>query len=128
MVTTQPLLASMARLVSEESPLDVTLSRAAVLLREAIAFERLHVLRLDRSDSVTLYIVRASGDLEVTGHLIGDTPPSPDAVDGMGLHVIKGHEILHHIASSNADADYTHTAIAVHTREQAEALQHVLAA
>src|ERR1041385_9555674 len=82
MVPTQPLLASIARLVSEESPLDVTLSRAAVLLREAIAFERLHVLRLDRSDSVTLYIVRASGDLEVTGHLIGDTPSSPDAVDG----------------------------------------------
>jgi hypothetical protein len=52
----------------------------------------------------------------------------PDAVEGMGLHVIKGHEILHHIASHNADADYTHTAIAVHTREQAEALQHVLAA
>ena len=52
----------------------------------------------------------------------------PCAVEGMGLHVIKGHDILQHIASSNADADYTHTAIAVHTREQAEALEQVLAA
>jgi len=42
------------------------------LLREAIPFERLHVLRLDRTESVTLYIVRASGELEVTGHLIGN--------------------------------------------------------
>jgi hypothetical protein len=52
----------------------------------------------------------------------------PCAVEGVGLHVIKGHEILHRIASTNADADYSHTAIAVHTREQAVALEHVLAA
>src|SRR5204862_1710032 len=82
MLQTQELLASLARLVSEESSLDVTLSRVAVLLRDAIPFERLHVLRLDRSDSVTLYVARASGELDVTGHLIGDTPPSPDAADG----------------------------------------------
>jgi hypothetical protein len=52
----------------------------------------------------------------------------PCAVEGVGLHVIKGHDILNHIAHSNADADYTHTAIAVHTREQAVALEHALAA
>ena len=83
MVQTQSLLAGIARLVSEESSLDTTLSRAAVLLRDAIPFERLHVLRLDRSDSVTLYLVRASGEVEVTGHLIGDSASaSADTVEG----------------------------------------------
>jgi hypothetical protein len=52
----------------------------------------------------------------------------PCAAEGMGLHVIKGHEVLNWIASHNETADYTHTAIAVHNREQALALQHALAA
>ena len=68
----QALVASLARLVADASSLDVMLSRVAVLLHEAIPFERLHVLRLDRTESVTLYIVRASGELQVTGHLIGN--------------------------------------------------------
>ncbi len=33
--------------------------------------------------------------------------------DDMGLHVIKGRDILDHIANSQTDAFYTHTAIAV---------------
>ncbi len=68
----QALVAPIARLVADASSLDVMLSHVAVLLRDAIPFERLHVLRLDRAESVTLYVVRASGELEVTGHLIGD--------------------------------------------------------
>jgi hypothetical protein len=52
----------------------------------------------------------------------------PCAVEGTGLHVIKGHDVLHRIANHNESADYTHTAIAVHTREQAVALEHILAA
>src|SRR2546428_843372 len=61
-----------ARLVADALSIDVLLPRVAVLLRDAIPFERLHVLRLDRTESVTLYVVLASGELEVTGHLIGD--------------------------------------------------------
>ena len=78
MVQTQSLLASLARLVSEAAALDVTLSRVAVALREAIPFERLHVLRLDRAESFTLYAIRASGEIEITGHLIGDAEAAPD--------------------------------------------------
>ena len=52
----------------------------------------------------------------------------PSASEGMGLHVIKGEELLRHIADTNTTGDYTHTAIAVHTREQAIALQQALAA
>ena len=48
--------------------------------------------------------------------------------DGMGLHVIKGEEVLRHIVNTNAVGDYTHTAIAVHNREQALFLQAALAA
>jgi hypothetical protein len=36
--------------------------------------------------------------------------------------------VLRHIANINAVGDYTHTAIAVHNREQAVALQQALAA
>ncbi len=83
MIQTQSLLAAVARLVSEDSSLDRTLSRVAILLRDAIPFERLHVLRLDRSESVTLYVVHASGEVEVTGHLIGDTQDAqPEPIDG----------------------------------------------
>ena len=72
MAESQALVASLARLVADSASLDVMLPRVAVLLREAIPFERLHVLRLDRTESVTLYVVRASGELEVTGHRIAD--------------------------------------------------------
>jgi len=50
------------------------------------------------------------------------------SAEGVGLHVIKGEELLRQIASSNSAGDYTHTAIAVHNREQAVALQQALAA
>ena len=49
----------------------------------------------------------------------------PSTAEGIGLHVIKGQEILRQIASSNSAGDFTHTAIAVHNREQAVALQQV---
>jgi hypothetical protein len=52
----------------------------------------------------------------------------PSSTEEMGLHVIKGAELLRQIASNAATGDYSHTAIAVHNREQALALQHALAA
>jgi len=83
MIQPHSVLAAVARLVSEESPLDRVLSGVAMLLREAIPFERLHVLRLDRSDSVTLYVVRPTGEVEVTGHMIGDAEDAqPHPGDG----------------------------------------------
>lgn len=51
--------------------------------------------------------------------------PSPE--QGVGLHVIKGDELLRHIANSNEAGDYTHTAIAVQTLEQAETLKALVA-
>lgn len=51
--------------------------------------------------------------------------PSPD--QGVGLHVIKGDELLRQIANSNEAGDYTHTAIAVQTLEQAVTLKALVA-
>lgn len=43
--------------------------------------------------------------------------------DGMGLHVIKGKEILDKISTSRSHAIYCHTAIAVPDLEHAEVLK-----
>ncbi|MGH9254001.1 MAG: sigma 54-interacting transcriptional regulator [Vicinamibacterales bacterium] len=67
-----PLLAAVARLVADGMVLGELVPRLAVLLREAVPFERLHVLRLDRAESVVLYVARPTGELEVTGHRIAD--------------------------------------------------------
>lgn len=45
------------------------------------------------------------------------------AQEGMGLHVIKGKEILDRIANSRTTATYSHTAIAVPDLEHAEVLK-----
>jgi two-component system response regulator AtoC len=69
---TSALLAAVARLVSEGTGLADLVPRLAVLLRDVAPFERLHVLRLDRAESVILYVARPTGELEVTGHRIAD--------------------------------------------------------
>ena len=48
------------------------------------------------------------------------------ASEGLGLHVIKGDAILKEIADSGAQLAYSHTAIALYTREQAVTLQRLL--
>ena len=45
---------------------------------------------------------------------------------GLGLHVIKGDAILREISHHGTNIDYSHTAIALHTRDQAVALQKLL--
>ena len=67
------VLTAVARLAAEAVTLTDLVPRLAAVVRETIPFERLHVLRLDRSESVLLYVVRADGELEVTGHRIADT-------------------------------------------------------
>ena len=51
----------------------------------------------------------------------------PSEEQGVGLHVIKGDELLRHIANSNEAGNYTHTAIAVHNLEQAVTLKSLVA-
>ena len=62
----------------------------------------------------------------VAGHdVVLGIYPSHD--QGIGLHVIKGDELLREIANSNEVGDYTHTAIAVHNLEQAVTLKALVA-
>ena len=75
------VLTAVARLVAEETTLVELVPRLAALLRDAIPFERLHVLRLDRAELVVLYVARPSGELEVTGHRIADTSVVAPALD-----------------------------------------------
>jgi GAF domain-containing protein len=65
------VLPAVARLVAEAASLPDLVPRLAIALRDAIPFERLHILRLDRAESVVLYVARASGEFDVTGHRIG---------------------------------------------------------
>ena len=62
----------------------------------------------------------------VAGHdvVLGIFPSNEQDV---GLHVIKGNELLRQIANSNETGDYTHTAIAVQSREQAVTIQALVA-
>ncbi len=47
--------------------------------------------------------------------------------EGMGLHVIKGGQILERIAKSRTHAIYSHTAIAVPDLEHAQLLKYLTA-
>ena len=85
-----------------------------------LADQTRHFIRMAHDKARALRVVVSEHDV-VLGIF-----PSP--TEGIGLHVIKGEELLRQIAASSTVGDYTHTAIAVHDREQAMALQHVLAA
>jgi hypothetical protein len=87
----------------------------------SLADEIRHFIQMSEDKAGALRVVVTAHDV-----VLGIYPSPSDS--GMGLHVIKGAEVLRHIANTNAIGDYTHTAIAVHNREQAIALQEALAA
>src|SRR5688572_31233729 len=71
-IDSSAVLTAVARLAAEAASLDALVPRLATIVRDAIPFERMHVLRLDRANSVVLYVARADGELDVTGYRIGD--------------------------------------------------------
>ena len=58
------VLPAVARLVADALSLQDVITRLVGVLHPIIPFERLHVLRLDRADSVVLYSALATGELE----------------------------------------------------------------
>lgn len=74
-------LSSVARIVAEALTLGDAVSRLATALSASIPFERLHLLRLDRSESLALYVATKSGDLSVSTHRIADTAAIPTPLD-----------------------------------------------
>ncbi len=71
------ILTAVARLVSEATSLNDVVARLAELTRDTIPFERMHLLRLDRSDSVQLYSAHATSGIEVVDHRIPGHPGLP---------------------------------------------------
>jgi transcriptional regulator with GAF, ATPase, and Fis domain len=72
------VLPAVARVVAEAPTLADVVANLARTLGPAIPFERLHLLRLDRVESVVLYVARATGELEVTGHRISEQAEASD--------------------------------------------------
>ena len=70
------VLTTVARLVAEAQTLQDVVVRLATTLREAISFDRLHLLRLDRAESFVLYVAGPDGEVETSQHLVGD-PATP---------------------------------------------------
>ena len=69
-IDTSSVLTAVARLVAEAPNLRDLVSGLALALRDAVPFERLQVLRLDRAESFVLYVVSREGDVSITGRRI----------------------------------------------------------
>jgi hypothetical protein len=85
-----------------------------------LAAETRHFIHMSEDKAGALRVVVTAHDVVLGIY--------PSENEGIGLHVIKGDEVLRHIANTDAAGDFTHTAIAVHNREQAVFLQQALAA
>ena len=69
-VDSSAVLTAVARLVAEAPNLRDLVSRLALAMRDAVPFERLQVLRLDRAESFVLYVVSREGDVSITSRRI----------------------------------------------------------
>jgi GAF domain-containing protein len=74
------LVTAVARLVAETRSLRDVVSRLTALLRDALPFDQLHLLRLDRADAFVLYSARLSGEVEITSQRIGAPGALPEPV------------------------------------------------
>ena len=73
------VLPAVARVVSEAPTLRDAVSTLATTLRSAIPFERLQLLRLDRTESIVLYVASPAGETEVTTHKLSAGVGEPGA-------------------------------------------------
>jgi transcriptional regulator with GAF, ATPase, and Fis domain len=66
------VVTAVARFIAEAPSLADVISRVAATVGQRVPFAQMHVLRLERANAVTLYVARASGELDVIGHRIPD--------------------------------------------------------
>jgi GAF domain-containing protein len=76
------VLTAVARLVAESRTLRDLVTGLATILREAIPFEQLHILRFDRAESFVLYSADSHGTIDVTARRIGGPGELPDEAVG----------------------------------------------
>ncbi len=103
---TQAVISAVARAVADAGPLPDVIAQLAQNLKPAVPFDRMHLLRLDRSDSVTLFTAQADGHVESAAHKLADTelvtqpgergayPLDPDAHDVMICPLRHGARVL----------------------------------
>jgi transcriptional regulator with GAF, ATPase, and Fis domain len=71
------VVATLARVIADASSLREVVSGLATALRGAVAFDCLHVLRLDRAESFVLFDVDPSGEIREDAHRIGEAGGLP---------------------------------------------------
>ena len=71
------IIAAVARVVADAGPLPEVVSNLAKSLQGAVPFDRMHLLRLDRADAVTLFTARADGQLEAVAHKLAAPAMTP---------------------------------------------------
>jgi transcriptional regulator with GAF, ATPase, and Fis domain len=76
------ILTAVARLVAEAPNLRDLVGGLARALREAVPFERLQVLRLDRAESFVLYVATPDGEVTITGRRIDGDGVAIDSEQG----------------------------------------------
>jgi len=76
------VLTAVARLVAESRSVRDVVTGLATILRDAIPFEELHVLRFDRAESFELYSADPFGSLNVTARRIAGPGALTDAAVG----------------------------------------------
>jgi len=74
-------LAAVARVVAEAPTLGDAVGRLASTLHPVVAFDRLHLLRLDRTESLALYVATPDGNVDTSTHRIADTTAIPSPLD-----------------------------------------------
>jgi transcriptional regulator with GAF, ATPase, and Fis domain len=82
----QSVITAVARVVADAHPLPEVVSALASHLRPAIPFDRMHLLRLDRADTVTLLTARASGEVDAAVHKLADAAALAQSGESTGGH------------------------------------------
>jgi two-component system response regulator AtoC len=67
------VLTTVARFIADAPALRDVIGHVAVALRDELAFDHLHLLRLDRPESFVLYVVEPDGSIREEGHRIVDS-------------------------------------------------------
>jgi len=121
------VITAVARVVADAHPLPDVVSALATHLRPVVPFDRMHLLRLDRADTVTLLTAHASGEVDSAVHKLADaaviaqsggaqgsTPLDPDAHSVMMCPLRHGQRVLGALwftADAPGRFDASHTAL-----------------
>ena len=82
------VISAVARVVADAHPLPDVVSRLALSLHPAVPFDRMHLLRLDRADTVTLLTARPSGEVDSAVHKLAEAAALAQSGDTASGHLL----------------------------------------